>query len=106
ALVRRQVYRARHLPKDLVSRLASAQVHGHEAWKEARKQNNFRLFQDSLSDLFKLRLEYGELLKKPEQTVYEALFEDYEPDTPISFTRKLFAEYKREIVAMIPGIVE
>jgi carboxypeptidase Taq len=97
---------ASKLPQSLVVEMSKASVTAQQAWKEARKKDDFSLFKNELKKMFDLKKEQGKCLKTENQTIYEALLSEYEPDFPVSYVRDLFNELKKNFVPLVPQMIE
>ncbi|CAD72171.1 MAG TPA: carboxypeptidase M32 [Rhodopirellula baltica] len=94
------------LPSDLVQRTASCCVRGQGQWDAARKADDYSMFQPVLDEMLALKRETGELLKTDDQTVYEALLDEFEPGAKAAALTKTFADLRTELVALISEIKE
>lgn len=77
-VVRRERERAVRLPSRLVKAIAETQARALGAWREARQQRAFRVFQPRLEELVGLRREQADALGHDGER-YDALLEGYEP---------------------------
>lgn len=88
------------LPSSFVaesSRLSSEAFH---AWIEARKNNNFKLFEPSLDKLIEHKKKEADLLGFKDHP-YDALLDIYEPGCTISFLNKLFTDVRARLVPLV-----
>ncbi len=91
------------LPPKLVEELARAAVLGQQAWVEARKHNDFKSFAPHLKNLFELKRQQAEALGY-EESPYDALLDDFEPDAKTSAVKKVLADLREELVPLVQAI--
>jgi len=101
---RRQYDRQARLPVALVEAMERARVLGREAWVQARKASVFETFRPHLETILDLNRQMAEHWGY-EDSPYDALLEEYEPGVRASALKPLFAELRREIMAILPGAV-
>lgn len=101
-LKRRQERRAR-LPSDLVEELTRATVLGQQAWREARRKNDFAVLRPQLEKILALKRQQADLLGYP-QTRYDALLDDYEPEMLTAEVGRVLAGLRQELVPMVAAI--
>ncbi|MER2560181.1 MAG: carboxypeptidase M32 [Myxococcaceae bacterium] len=77
-VLKRERERAVRLPSRLVKAIAEGQAHALGAWREARTQRSFKVFQPKLEVLVNLRREQADALGHDGER-YDALLENYEP---------------------------
>ena len=100
---RRDYDRATKLPADLVEQLARAEVVGHHAWIEARKNDDFAAFEPYLTKMLELKRREAECVGY-EGHVYNALLDDYEPNETKAGIEQVFGELKDELVQIVGAI--
>lgn len=97
--------RDRKLPTELVERLSQATVRGQQTWDAARKADDFSMFRDSLANIIELKREAGTLLADgSDQTVYEALLDEYEPGASAGELDATFDAVRKPLVELIAAI--
>jgi carboxypeptidase Taq len=101
-LRRRQQRRAR-LPAELVEELTRATVLGQQAWRDARRQNDFALLRPQLEKILALKREQADLLGFP-QTRYDALLDEYEPETLTADVARVLGGLRAALVPMVAAI--
>ncbi|UUX51957.1 carboxypeptidase M32 [Nisaea acidiphila] len=93
-------------PADLVearSRATSACVN---AWREARRQDDFSAVSDKLAKVLDLTRQYGEIkAEKLGCSLYDALIDSYEPGGTMAWIDPIFATLKTELPALMDGIL-
>lgn len=108
ALVRelkRSYDKATCLPERLVAEMSEATSVGLEAWKKAREEKNFSIFQKPLERILKLKLEQANLVGF-KQSPYDALLDDFEPGLTARKVSAIFDPLKLEITKLIPEILK
>ncbi|MCU0695875.1 MAG: carboxypeptidase M32 [Myxococcaceae bacterium] len=106
ALVRvltRERDRAVKLPSSLVKALAEAQSHALGAWREAREQQAFRLFQPKLETLVRLRREQADALGHDGER-YDALLEGYEPGMRVARLSPVLSSLVTKLEPLVAAI--
>jgi carboxypeptidase Taq len=91
------------LPQSLVEELARTAALGQHAWEEARKQNNFAMFQPLLEKTIELKKQQAEALGYAE-CPYDALLDDFEPDERTSNVRRVLADLREQLVPLVAAI--
>ncbi|HNQ73901.1 MAG TPA: carboxypeptidase M32 [Verrucomicrobiota bacterium] len=97
---RRSYDRATKVPPRLVEKMERTRTHAREAWKRAREQSKFRLFQPHLQKVLGLSRQFAECWGFQE-SVYDALLEGYEPGAKTRELRALFAELRPALGAVL-----
>lgn len=100
---RRDFDRATKLPPDLAEELARAEVQGHAAWVQARKNNDFKAFQPHLATTIRLKQREAECVGY-KSNPYDALLDDYEPDETADGVEKVFGAFKAELIDLVGRI--
>lgn len=93
---RRRYDRATKLPARLVEKFERARAHAREAWKDAREKSHFKPFRPHLKKLIDLNRQRAEAWGFQE-SMYDALLEEYEPGARVSHLRPVFAELRSAI---------
>jgi carboxypeptidase Taq len=97
---RRRYDRATKLPTRLVEKLEKTRAHAREAWKEARKRSQFKLFRPHLQKLLDLNLQRAQCWGF-EASPYDALLAEFEPGMRAAQVRTLFGELRPAIVSIL-----
>ncbi|PCI07018.1 carboxypeptidase M32 [bacterium] len=93
------------LPTDLVKALALAQSTAQETWKKARADNDFPSFVTDLTKVLDLTREKGECYGYKEGgEVYDALINEYEPDTTAKEIEAVFTPLRDQLSAFIADL--
>jgi carboxypeptidase Taq len=101
--IKRYSERAKKVPNELVLELEDTRIKGVEAWKEARKKNDFKLFLSYLRKVFALSRKVAEYID-PNTHPYEVLLEEYEQDMPIEEIQNHLNKIKEHLVPLIAKI--
>jgi carboxypeptidase Taq len=105
--MRRDYDLATKLPTDLVANLAKAQSQAQETWKHARANNDFPSFVPALTHVLDLTREKGECYGyKADGEVYDALINEYEPDTTAKEIESVFTPLRDRLSAFIAELTE
>lgn len=76
-----------------------------QAWNRAKKEDDFSIFQPFLEKLVQLKREECELLGY-ENHPYDALIDQYEPDTTVAELDVLFEDVKNQLVEFVKQIAD
>ncbi len=104
-LGRRLYEKAVRVPPALSSEMARAAAEGAPVWLEAKETSNFELFLPALERNVELRHRYVECFE-PREEPYDILLDDFEPDMETAEVRRIFAEIKPELVALVAELAE
>jgi carboxypeptidase Taq len=85
---------------------SEASTLAHEAWKEAREKDQFKIFQPHLEKLLELQIEFTEFLKKGTENPYDTLIQYYEPGMTSNEIYALFTAIKPQLVELTSAISE
>ena len=100
---RRDYDKATRIPSDLVAELERQAALAQGSWKEARAQADFARFAPHLQRLVELNRRKAEALGY-EESLYDALLDQYEPEMRSSRVRRLFDALRRELVPIVQAI--
>lgn len=92
------------IPKKLVKELSKQSSLGLEAWKHARSQSSFSIFEPNLKKIVELRREVAHHLGF-EDSPYDALLDEFEAGLTKKQVLSIFADLKKELVNSIPMLV-
>jgi carboxypeptidase Taq len=104
-VVRRDYEKARKVPATLVAEIARATSLGMEVWVQARKDSNFAFFQPALQRILDLQRDLAHCLGF-EESLYDALLDQYEPGMKKSELVRIFSEMKVGLVPLVQSISE
>ena len=89
--------------KEFVIENSNAISAAYEAWIQARKNNDFSLYEPALSRVVALKRQECEFLGY-EDHPYDALLDQYEPDAKTADLNVLFADVRRQLVEYVKQI--
>ena len=95
--------KSKKLPSDFVRRMSEAVNKSFYAWIEARKKNDFIIFQQPLHDIIALKKQEADLLGY-DQHPYDALMNDYDRGLNTATTDALFASLKPRLGELLQKI--
>ncbi|MBV0924016.1 carboxypeptidase M32 [Halomicroarcula limicola] len=101
--VRRDHERAVRVPSDLVERISEASSNALPVWEEAKAEDDFDHYADTLEEMVQLRREYAEAID-PDRDPYEVLFEEYEPYLGIDTAEEVLTQLRDQLVPLIDDI--
>lgn len=104
-LMRRHYDQAVKLPPDLVEALSRAESDGFKAWIEARRANDFSIFQPKLERLVELQRQKADALGWQERR-YDALLDLFEPGMRTAEVEQTFATLRDELIPILQAIRE
>jgi carboxypeptidase Taq len=102
---RRRYDRATKLPTRLVEQFQRVRTHAREAWRKARQQSDFKIFKPLLKKLLVLNRQMADHWGFQESP-YDALMDEYEPNIRASQVRGLFAELRPALVSILGPALE
>lgn len=91
------------VPVRLVTEMAQVTTAAHEAWAQARAENNFALFRPHLERVVALRREYAECFQ-PYDHVYDPLLDDFERGMKTADVQAIFSALRPQQVELIRAI--
>lgn len=95
--------RALRMPPALVKAIAEAQSRGLVAWREARQQRRFSLFQPALAHLLSLRRQQADAYGH-EGERYDALLENYEPGMRVARLTPVLSKLRDALIPLIAAL--
>lgn len=95
--------RAVRVPQALVKALAEAQSRGLAAWRQARKEKRFALFQPALERILELRREQADAYGHDGER-YDALLEGFEPGMRVSRLTPVLTALRDALIPMVAAI--
>jgi len=103
--IRRDYDKAVKLPKDLVEELARVTSLAQRIWSEARKNSDFSLFLPKLKEVIELKFRQADAYGY-EKEPYDALIDDYEPNTTSDEISEVFGKLRNDLVPLVKAIGE
>ena len=104
-LTARDYDRATRVPSDYVEEHARVASAAHQAWKEARQQSRYALFQPHLEKVVRLGQQYAGFFE-PVAHPYDALIDPYEPGILTSEIQAMFDVLRPRQVELVREIQE
>lgn len=104
-VTRREYERARRVPSSLVAALSEATSRAQQAWKTARRENDFSLFAPHLERLVELSVEKAEAIGY-EDEAYDALLEEFEPGLTTADVASTFDALRDDLVPLVDAIAD
>ncbi|MBO4247271.1 carboxypeptidase M32 [Halomicrobium sp. IBSBa] len=101
--IRRQHDRETKVPSDLVQRISEATSNALPVWKEAKAEDDFEIYADTLEELVQLKREYAEAID-PDRDPYAVLFEEYEPYLGLDTAEAALEDLRDTLVPLIDDI--
>ncbi len=95
--------KSKKLPSDFVRRMSEAVNKSFYAWIQARKENNFAVFQQPLHEIIEFKKQEADLLGY-EKHPYDALMNDYDRGLNTATTDVLFASLKPRLLELLEKI--
>ena len=99
----RDLEKATRIPNRLVAAMAEATGRAKGAWQKARTTDRFATFEPHLERIVELTLEQAEALGY-EDTAYDALLDQYEPDMKTRDVAATFADLRTHLVPLVAAI--
>jgi carboxypeptidase Taq len=99
-LIQRDYDRQTKVPEEFIGEYTKATVIAVEKWKDARKKDDFSLFQPFLEKNFELTKQYANYLN-PDLPPYEVLLDLFEPGMSVENYNKIFNPLKEATVKLI-----
>ena len=105
--IRRDYDRARKLPAKFVGEMQETSSRALEAWKAARRDDDFAAFEPWLARLLKLSQRKAEYLGAPEGgELYDALLDEYEPGMTGKELERIFKPLREALAPLIAETTE
>lgn len=99
-LATRRRDRAARLPESLVRETSEAASRGVSAWLDARRHDDFSLYEDALATVVGLKRREAEALDHGGE-LYDALLDEYEPDTRAADLEPVFADLRERLAPVV-----
>lgn len=105
--MRRDYDRATKLPAELVTELANVGARAQDAWKDARKRNDFKAFEPWLEKIMTLTKRKAECYGAPEGgELYDALLDEYEPDARAAEIQAVFDPLRDRLSGLVAELLD
>ncbi|HUP40294.1 MAG TPA: carboxypeptidase M32 [Vicinamibacterales bacterium] len=99
----RDYHRAVRVPSEFVAEQAHVSSAAHQAWKEARAQSNYEMFQPHLEKVVRLEQQFTTFFQ-PVAHPYDALIDTYEPGMLTSEVQSIFDVLRPRQVELVRAI--
>jgi carboxypeptidase Taq len=103
-LLRRDRDRAMRLPPEFVRRLALAEGRGAVAWRKAREESDFALYEPALEEIIAAKRDEADLVGFDGER-YDALLDDFEPGMRVERLEPLLASLRNDLGELLAEIV-
>jgi len=100
---RREYDRATKIPPELVEEMAHTEVLAQQAWADARKKSQFKLFQPWLAKTLDLKKREAQCVGFKDH-IYDALIDPYEPHTTTRELRGVLESLRDQLIELIGRI--
>ncbi|OTN76507.1 hypothetical protein A5886_001584 [Enterococcus sp. 8G7_MSG3316] len=97
-LVKEEYELQKDVPQSLAIEASAATSRAHTAWLKARKEKDFGLFKEALSENIRLTKEMIPYMKKNELTDYDVLLNQYEPNMTVEILDNVFSQVRDGIM--------
>ncbi len=105
--MRRDYDKATKLPGELVKELANVGSRAQDAWKAARKANDFKAFEPWLEKMVGLSRRKAECYGVPDGgELYDALMDDYEADARAKDIEAVFTPLREKLSALVKDLLD
>ncbi len=95
------------IPPDLAIALARLTPKAHKVWALARQEDSYSSFKPILSEIIGLTQQKGAALAEgKEQSAYDALLQEYEPDGSSAAITKMFKELRVPLVDLRAAVLQ
>jgi len=102
---KRDYERRTKVPSAMIEERTKISNAANDAWRKARQDDNFSLFEPHLEKVMDFNRRYAELFK-PWDHVYDALLEDYEPGMKTVDVQTIFDGIRPTQVALLEAIAD
>jgi carboxypeptidase Taq len=103
--MKREADQWRKVPSEWVGELKRTKTLAHQAWEEARANNDFAHFKPHLEEIVKLRRQYSEFFA-PYDHPYDPLLDYFEPGMKTSDVKAVFDELRPRQVELVREITD
>ena len=109
ALIRirkRELDKSKKLSSDLIRSISEQASKAHVCWVEARERDDWSLFSKDFSMMVDLMKQKAQLLSEGENSLYDALLDDFEPSMTTKTVTSLFDSIRQKLVDMVDILSE
>lgn len=104
AIIRRNYknyIKSKKIPKEHIERKQEILTISYEKWVEARDSDNFDYYVPYLKDIVEILKEEANYIKKDNQSLYDALLDEYEEGATSEIIDKVFGEMQKSLVPLV-----
>jgi len=104
-VTRREYEKQTRVPAEMITEFARLTTSAHQVWMDARRLNDFSIFQPYLEKIFELRRRYANLFA-PYDHIYDPLLDDFEPGLKTRDVKAIFDLLRPQQVALVHAIAQ
>ena len=101
--LKRDLDHERKLPTEFVEKVASTTSKAFSAWMEAKKKNDYKIFQPILTEIVELNRQKAEYIGY-EKSPYDALIDEYEPEVTVEKVDWVFVPLAQKLTELIRSV--
>ncbi len=102
---KRELDKLLKVPEDLMIKHQKLKVHAQQLWEEAREKQDFSIFESVLKEMIDLVKEITSYTKEENQTIYEALIDDFERGITLKDYDKFFDQLRADLVPFVLEVI-
>ncbi|HOO75323.1 MAG TPA: carboxypeptidase M32 [Tepiditoga sp.] len=102
-MTKREYYREKKVPADIVRNLSKLTSKGQLEWQEAKEKKDFGIFEETLEKLVEITIKMADIYGY-EENRYDALLDLYEKGLTVKKLDKIIDTFKEELVGIIEKI--
>ena len=103
--VKRDYLKQVKVPSEWVSEFTRTTSLAQQVWQHAKPKSDFDTFKPHLRRILELRREYANFFQ-PYDHIYDPLLDDFEPGMKSAHVQEIFADLRKEQVALVQAIAE
>lgn len=92
--------KAKKISEKLIKEISETASLAQQSWQLAKQKNNFTLFAPNLEKILKLKIQTAKLLKTKNQTIYDAMLDDFEPGLTEKEIDEVFSKLKPKLIEL------
>lgn len=104
-VTRRDYAKAKRVPAAFVEEMTRTASIGLEAWTQARKESNFKIFKAHLEKIVELQIQLANYLGYTER-IYDALLDQFEPGMTTNQVEAIFKPLRTDLSALVRAIAQ
>ena len=102
---KRELDKILKVPEDLIIKQQKMQVHAQHVWEEAREKQDFSIFESVLKEMIDLVKEITSYTKEENQTIYEALIDNFERGITLKDYDKFFDQLRTDLGPFVLEVI-